>query len=81
MVAVVAAKRVVVEIVVVVAVMAITVVAVTDVAVTVVTVTDVDVVVFTQILHMTGQMARAEMALFPLPSQSTFKKMLPHSAA
>ena len=60
---------------------AFTVVAVTDGAVTAVAVTVVDVVVFTQLSHMTGQWARAEMPLCPLPSQSTFKKTLPHSAA
>ena len=43
----------------------------------VVAVTVVDVVVFTQLLHMTGQLARAEIPLCPLPSQSTFKKTLP----
>ena len=61
--------------------MAVAVVAVTDGAVTVVAVTVVDVVVFTQLLHMTGQLARAEIPLCPLPSQSTYKKTLPHSAA
>ena len=64
-----------------VAAVAVTVVAVIDEAVTVVAVTVVDVVVFTQLLHMTGQLARAEIPLCPLPSQSTFKKTLPHSAA
>ena len=64
-----------------VAAVAVTVAAVIDEAVTVVAVTVVDVVVFTQLLHMTGQLARAEIPLCPLPSQSTFKKTLPHSAA